>query len=96
MQLVIISQGSFNYSPALSFMHHCIWDKIRNEKLNELDNDIQSFDVDFADINTMLAVLVATAPVKDKLPSREDVYKRIKSSIKKHGLLKKGILTGLK
>ncbi|WP_146439815.1 hypothetical protein [Crateriforma conspicua] len=80
---------------ALACVYRNARHRLRAGKLAELDADIKTFDVGSAGVDTMLAVLTATAPAKSKLPSRKRLFRRIKAELKSRGELDKGLLDGL-
>ncbi|MEZ6087819.1 MAG: hypothetical protein R3C05_07320 [Pirellulaceae bacterium] len=70
--------------------------RLRDGQTKELDEDMRTFDINEAGIDTMLAVLTATAPIKSSLPSRKALYRGIRRTLKKRGQLEPGLLDGLK
>lgn len=70
--------------------------RLRDGQAAELDEDVRTFDIDEAGIDTMLAVLTATAPIKSSLPSRKTLYRVVRRTLKKRGQLEYGLLDGLK
>ncbi|KAA1260420.1 hypothetical protein LF1_29600 [Rubripirellula obstinata] len=70
--------------------------RLRDGQAKELDEDVRTFDIAEAGIDTMLAVLTATAPIKSNLPSRKAFYRGVRRVLKKRGQLEYGLLDGLK
>jgi hypothetical protein len=70
--------------------------RIRDGQYSELDSDIGRFDPSTAKIDTLLAVLTATAPAKRMLPHRSRLYKQVRRTLKRRGEWEKGLLDGLK
>lgn len=70
--------------------------RLRDGQAKELDEDVRTFDIDEAGIDTMLAVLTATAPIKSSLPSRKALYRGVRRTLKKRCQLEYGLLDGLK
>ncbi|NOY40360.1 MAG: hypothetical protein GXP26_00800 [Planctomycetes bacterium] len=81
---------------ALACVYRNARHRLRDNQFAELDKDIEKFDIGAAGINTMLAVLTVTAPIKSKLTKRNRLFRQIKAELKKRGLLEKGLLDGLK
>lgn len=81
---------------ALACVYRNVRYRLRDNQLKELDDDIRKFDVTEAGIDTMLAMLTATAPVKSRLPSRKLLYRAVRRTLKKRGQLEHGLLGGLK
>ena len=70
--------------------------RLRDGQIKELDSDVKGFKFSEAKIDTMLAILTATAPVKRNLASRSTLYANIQRTLKKNGQLVRGLLDGLK
>ena len=70
--------------------------RLRDGQIKELDSDVSEFKFAEAKVDTMLATLTATAPVKRSLASRSALYANIQRTLKKSGQLERGLLDGLK
>ncbi|WP_145078908.1 hypothetical protein [Aureliella helgolandensis] len=81
---------------ALACIYRNVRYRIRDEQLDELDKDIRTFDAHSAGVDTMLAILTATAPIKSKLPSRKSLYRSVRRELKNRPGSERGILDGLK
>jgi hypothetical protein len=81
---------------ALACVYRNMRYRLRDGQVKELDEDVRAFDVDNAGIDTMLAVLTGTAPIKSSLPSRKALYRGVRRALKKRGQLEQGLLDGLK
>jgi len=69
--------------------------RLRDGQIKELDSDVRGFEFSEAKVDTMLAILTATAPVKRNLASRSTLYANIQRTLKKRGQLERGLLDGL-
>jgi hypothetical protein len=81
---------------ALACVYRNVRFRLRDNQIKELDVDVGEFNVDEAKVDTMLAVLTATAPSSRYLRNRLSLYKRISLALKKQGKLERGLLDGLK
>ncbi len=81
---------------ALSCVYRNVRYRMRDNQMSELNVDVCEFDLEEAKIDTMLAVLTATAPIKSRLPSRKLLYRNVHRTLRKRGQLERGLLDGLK
>ncbi len=81
---------------ALACVYRNVRYRLRDGQIKELDSDVRGFKFSEAKVDTMLAMLTATAPVKRNLASRRTLYANIQRTLKKRGQLERGLLDGLK
>ena len=81
---------------ALACVYRNVRYRLRDGQFRELDDDIRSFDPADAGVDTMLAVLTSTAPIKGHLPSRKGIYRNVRRELKRRRQLEPGLLDGLK
>lgn len=81
---------------ALACVYRNVRYRLRDGQIANLDDDIRNFVVEDAGVETMLAVLTATAPVKRQVPSRKLLYRSIRRTLKNRGQLEAGLLDGLR
>ena len=81
---------------ALACIYRNVRYRLRDTQLRQLDADVQGFNFKEANIDTMLAILTATASVKRSLPNRKSLFRNVKHALAKRGLLERGLLDGLK
>jgi len=85
-----------NTASALACIYCNVRYRLRDNQLIELDDEVRQFSFDKARVDTMLAVLTATAPVKSSLPSRKLLYRNIYRTLMKRGQYERRLLDGLK
>ncbi|MCC7337870.1 MAG: hypothetical protein IT422_22510 [Pirellulaceae bacterium] len=81
---------------ALACVYRNVRYRLRDNQVRELDDDVRGFDVTEAGVDSILALLTATAPVKSSLSSRKSFFRNAYRTLKKRGLLERGLLDGLK
>ncbi len=82
-----------NIGTALVCIYQNVRAKLRNNQIEEINEDMDIFDVKLASIDLMLAMLTSTAPVKSI--NRKNLFQRVKAELKERGQLEPGLLDGL-
>lgn len=80
---------------ALACIYRNVRYRLRDGQLQELNQEVSQFAVEDAAIDTILAMLTATAPAKKLLSNRKSLFKKSKHVLHSRGELEPGLLDGL-
>jgi hypothetical protein len=89
-------EGSGEIRSALSCVYRNVRFRVRDCQIEELNRDLASFEVQKASVDSMLAVLTATLPLKKRLSNRPKLFTAVQKSLKNRRGLGTGLLDGLK
>ena len=76
-------------------LHHKIRYAIRFGSLDDLDDAINALRIADTDTDSIIAVLVATLPVKTQLPSRSQLLRHAKTRLTSLGESAREVMAGL-